>query len=117
MWCDRLTEKLKGKVKVVFSSGRGKAVTSSVTQLPPPGQRPPLEWHFPFSHRPRPSLLTTQAHAWKLPPRLVKGRAVLFFPIELVDPPFTLAKAITKADQPKCPDIFCDGGGGLGVKC
>lgn len=95
---------------------REKAVTSSVTQLPPPGQRPPLEWHFPLSHRPRPPLLTTQSHAWKLPPRLVKGRAVLFFPIKLVDPPFTLAKAITKADQPKCPDIFCDGGG-LGVKC
>lgn len=90
-----------------------RTVTSSVTQLPPPGQRPPLEWRFPLSHRPRPPLLTTQAQAWKLPPRLVKGRAVLFFPIKLVDPPFTLAKA----DQPKCPDIFCDGGGGLGVKC
>lgn len=105
VWCSRVTEKLKGKVKVMCSVGRGKAIiSSSVTQ-------PPALGSHRVAHSLTPHARTSSRNTDPTrgtPPRLVKGWAVLF-PIKLSDLhfSFTLSKAINKADQLKYANIFC----------
>lgn len=48
VWCDRLTEKLKGKVKVVFSSGRGKGSFSLSDSFHLLGRDLPWNGTFPY---------------------------------------------------------------------